>query len=217
MQGISKDFLKLDVGGQIFHVAKTTLQIARPSLLSGIVDQGVNDVVYIDRDPEYFRYILLYLRGYSHFLPKDEEDKIRLRDDAKFYCIAPLTIILDGLIEPSPYDNQYKQEEPWMRDAYIAKLKRSIKSAIEQRKDMWDQDEVYKLDSDRIIYDLLGADKNIIVDDLSSWPINTLKELSEKSETIELRMQIIADITQLAERHFGINKLTALKIVISTC
>ncbi len=88
---MSNDYIKLNVGGEIFETTKTTLKV-RTSMLSRLISdnfaEGELSEIFIDRDPRSFIYILNYLRGYDipiETIPKEIFDMFI--QDLNYYCI----------------------------------------------------------------------------------------------------------------------------------
>lgn len=114
----SVDVLRMNVGGELFTVPFDTLLKREPeSFFTALLTEGqvadysssnsstttnvmevnrdASGAVFIDRDPEIFRYILLYLRGYTYFHTLDEEKLHRLRVDARYYNLRHLLQVLN--------------------------------------------------------------------------------------------------------------------------
>ncbi|XP_077864261.1 BTB/POZ domain-containing protein KCTD12-like [Saccoglossus kowalevskii] len=98
--------LELNVGGQLYTTALSTLVKETDSLLgqmfSGSAKTGVQrdsrGRYFIDRDGILFRYILDYLRNSKLVLPENFTEKERLRQEAEFYKLGGLVkaIARDG-------------------------------------------------------------------------------------------------------------------------
>ncbi|ESL10448.1 hypothetical protein TRSC58_01819 [Trypanosoma rangeli SC58] len=89
----------VNVGGSCITTLASTL-CAEPSLLSEWVDSGFAGLPrdpkgnpFVDRDPENFRHIVNYLRGYE--LPIATEKVVFLAEDAEFYRIERLRALID--------------------------------------------------------------------------------------------------------------------------
>lgn len=82
--------IMLSVGGTYFETTSTTLR-AKDSFFCGLCESNRNpeDIIFIDRDPKHFRYILNYLRG-SDVLPEDILDLNELIVEADFYSLNDL-------------------------------------------------------------------------------------------------------------------------------
>ncbi|KEG11874.1 hypothetical protein DQ04_02191060 [Trypanosoma grayi] len=89
----------LNVGGKCITTLASTL-CSVPSLLSEWLNNGFAGLPrdrrgnpFIDRDPENFRLIVNYLRGYE--LPLDTEKIVFLAEDAEYYRIEALRALID--------------------------------------------------------------------------------------------------------------------------
>ncbi|KAH9586118.1 Potassium channel tetramerization-type BTB domain [Trypanosoma melophagium] len=89
----------INVGGSSITTLESTLR-SEPSLLSewlnndfaGLPRDAMGNP-FVDRDPENFRHILNYLRGYG--LPLATEQIVFLAEDAEFYRIEKLRALID--------------------------------------------------------------------------------------------------------------------------
>ena len=69
--------MELDVRGQIFKIGKSTLTSVQPSelqaMFSGqrILETDAQGRVFLDRDPETFKYLINYLSSDRQVLPKN--------------------------------------------------------------------------------------------------------------------------------------------------
>lgn len=119
--------ISLNVGGQMFTTTPNSLrksQYFNLLLRSNInIDPKNNQLsnIFVDRDPRSFYWVLNYLRGYPPYLksgPLSERDnQMQLLDDAKFYGIKSLEILLSDHVDPKPtyedllkVDGEYKKE-----------------------------------------------------------------------------------------------------------
>ncbi|PBJ72162.1 hypothetical protein TcG_04993 [Trypanosoma cruzi] len=89
----------INVGGSCITTLASTL-CSEPSLLSEWVSndfaglpRDANGNPFVDRDPENFRHIVNYLRGYE--LPLATEKIVFLAEDAEFYRIEKLRALID--------------------------------------------------------------------------------------------------------------------------
>ncbi|RNF25552.1 uncharacterized protein Tco025E_02160 [Trypanosoma conorhini] len=89
----------VNVGGSCITTLASTL-CAEPSLLSEWVNSNFAGLPrdakgnpFVDRDPENFRHIVNYLRGYE--LPNATEKVVFLAEDAEFYRIEKLRALID--------------------------------------------------------------------------------------------------------------------------
>ncbi|KAI1697568.1 BTB/POZ domain-containing protein [Ditylenchus destructor] len=92
----SSDWIRLNVGGQIFQTTKDTLSRCPDSFLARLVNCGIpsdkdeSGAYLIDADPEHFRTILNYLRRGSVKLDGSKMNLEDLLREADFYNIRPL-------------------------------------------------------------------------------------------------------------------------------
>lgn len=86
LQGICKEHvITLNVGGQLFVTTKETLSSFR--FFDALVRYKTSaDVLFIDRDPTFFRWILNFLRG-SNVVPACKLEYDQVKVEADFYCI----------------------------------------------------------------------------------------------------------------------------------
>lgn len=78
----------LNVGGCLFQTSKSTLE--KEKFFSCLVSQYCTDeVLFIDRDPTFFKYILNWMRG-SYALPDDKLSLLELYYEADFFCMFNL-------------------------------------------------------------------------------------------------------------------------------
>lgn len=99
--------IKLNVGGTIFEVAKSTLMKEKDSMLSIMFSgrfplvKGEDQAYFIDRDPTYFRFILNYLRDDGSLtIPDTNEGREDLLKEAYFYQLVGLIALLTGTFSP---------------------------------------------------------------------------------------------------------------------
>lgn len=99
--------IKLNVGGHIYVTTKDTLTGRDPgSMLSIMMNhpnpaQMIDGAYFIDRDPEIFRWILLYFRG-SNILPqKDSPELWLLKEEAEYFAVDGLAIRIQHILCPS--------------------------------------------------------------------------------------------------------------------
>lgn len=98
--------IKLNVGGHIYWTTKDTLTGRSSSMLSVMVAHSnpallIDGAYFIDRDPEIFRWLLLYLRG-SNVLPrKDSPELWLLKEEAEYFAMDGLTSRIQHILCPS--------------------------------------------------------------------------------------------------------------------
>jgi len=82
------NLVKLNVGGEIFHTKRTTLEksVFFSNLLNSGAARGVdeNKLIFIDRDPQLFRHVLCALRTNKIYLGKDITEEA-LREEVKYF------------------------------------------------------------------------------------------------------------------------------------
>ncbi|KAL9651468.1 hypothetical protein ABK040_001415 [Willaertia magna] len=118
------DIVKFNVGGVRFYFLRETIcsKIKNPNygmdnnnkdeyyeqtLLETLISSNIpvtmidNDYIFIDRDPKLFHYIANYLRNcgsidkYIVELPKEEEDLVKLKNEANYFGIQGLIDLID--------------------------------------------------------------------------------------------------------------------------
>lgn len=119
---IESEIVKFNVGGTIFSTYRSTLtkrikkfnseEYYDPHLLNGLI-MGLTDVklddnnaIFIDRNPDYFNFVLDYLRSVGATetvqkfnLPKDEDVLKEIANEAKYYRVAGLRDLIYPSIE----------------------------------------------------------------------------------------------------------------------
>jgi len=97
--------VKLNVGGRVYMTTGTTLN-ARGGhhMLAALTRHSstkVDDAIFIDRDPDIFRWVLNYLRG-SEALPRRQTNEFTmLREEAEFYNLDGLIMRLNHIMSPT--------------------------------------------------------------------------------------------------------------------
>lgn len=67
---MADEIITLDVGGKIFKSFKSTLCFPKEGLLSTLIEnKTVGEILFLDRDPQYFEIVLTYLRTKKIFIP----------------------------------------------------------------------------------------------------------------------------------------------------
>ena len=79
----------LNVGGVLYQTSKETLEKNDTYFRPLVTHSNVEEIIFIDRDPAFFRYILNWLRG-SSILPEDTVSLQELAVEADFYCMQDL-------------------------------------------------------------------------------------------------------------------------------
>ncbi|KAL9651477.1 hypothetical protein ABK040_001424 [Willaertia magna] len=117
----NKDIVKFNIGGQPFCFLKETIcskiknpnyetdesikdEYYEPTLLETLISSNIpvtlidNDYIFIDRDPILFHYIANYLRNHDKKiidLPKEEEDLLRLKNEADYFLVTGLIELIE--------------------------------------------------------------------------------------------------------------------------
>lgn len=93
------DRITFDVGGRKFTTTKETLLKTKNSLFEAIVldkEIDLSNELFFDRNPEYFTYILNYLRtGSINYKQFNKEEKKILLDEARYYQITDIISYLE--------------------------------------------------------------------------------------------------------------------------
>lgn len=97
--------IKLNIGGQIFITTAETINSEYSMLTAMIKNENpasmVEGALFIDRDPNVFRWILNYLRG-SKILPKKySTDMYLLLEEASYFAVDGLVTRIRHLLSPS--------------------------------------------------------------------------------------------------------------------
>eukprot|EP01006_Ploeotia_vitrea_P031412 TRINITY_DN63734_c1_g2_i1.p1 TRINITY_DN63734_c1_g2~~TRINITY_DN63734_c1_g2_i1.p1 ORF type:complete len:531 (-),score=43.05 TRINITY_DN63734_c1_g2_i1:115-1707(-) len=98
MEDSSSSIIQLNVGGTRFATSADTLCNEPDSFFHGMVSSGawqadMGDCYFVDRDPEFFRHILDYLRDGRLYMEVDRltcSQKQKFSADVNFYQIEPL-------------------------------------------------------------------------------------------------------------------------------
>ncbi|CAF0714014.1 unnamed protein product [Brachionus calyciflorus] len=128
------DLIKLNIGGRIFSTLKSTLtkkirdnhgSLYPSNIFEKMLNYGENikfdenGVLFIDRSPEYFNYILEYLRDFDteieFKLPKDI-DLNKLNQEAQFYNLKGLEEMSE-ILEPASMESNILNERQ-IKDLY---------------------------------------------------------------------------------------------------
>jgi hypothetical protein len=122
--------ITLNIGGTTFVTDSTTLETAH-LLYNQVVN---NQTRFFDKDPDTFRYVLNYLRGYEIVYPKNKNQLVMLLQDSEYYGVENL--YNDTRIElitryPSSYEyytveelqNLYNDEIILSKEELIVKIK----------------------------------------------------------------------------------------------
>lgn len=97
--------LKLNVGGRVFITTKDTITNRGSNMLSAMLSnpnpaREVDGAYFIDRDPEIFRWLLLFLRG-SDILPKRDSTELwLLKEEAEYFAVDELCTRIQHMLSP---------------------------------------------------------------------------------------------------------------------
>jgi len=97
--------VKLNVGGRLYMTTETTLNSrGGQHMLAALTRHSsakVDDAIFIDRDPDIFRWVLNYLRG-SEALPRRQTNEFTmLREEAAFFSLEGLVVRLNHIMSPN--------------------------------------------------------------------------------------------------------------------
>jgi len=84
----------LNVGGCCYQTSKETMEMHDNyfrALIKSYEDWSEEQIIFIDRDPSYFKYILNWLRGVK-ILPEDCISLQELMYEADFYCMEDMKV-----------------------------------------------------------------------------------------------------------------------------
>ena len=97
--------VKLNVGGQLFISSQETMT-NQYSMLSAMIQnanpaQLIDGALFIDRDPQTFRWVLNYLRGSTVLPPKNSSELLQLYEEARYFAIDGLSSQINHLTSPA--------------------------------------------------------------------------------------------------------------------
>eukprot|EP01095_Lingulamoeba_sp_RSL-Kostka_P001411 TRINITY_DN11986_c0_g1_i1.p1 TRINITY_DN11986_c0_g1~~TRINITY_DN11986_c0_g1_i1.p1 ORF type:complete len:323 (+),score=81.30 TRINITY_DN11986_c0_g1_i1:27-995(+) len=113
----NESLIKLNVGGVVFYTTSTTLSLSKNSMLYAMFSKEskfnnpviIDDAIFIDRDPVYFRVILNYLRTNKLIFDKGI-NKRGLLEEARYFCIESLVEMIELLLS-----NETNQDEIFLK------------------------------------------------------------------------------------------------------
>ena len=92
--------ITLNVGGMLFQTSKDTLLKGDTYFVPLATHSNCEEVIFIDRDPAYFRYILNWLRG-ATVLPEDRLSLQELLVESDFYCMKDMKETIEAILSKS--------------------------------------------------------------------------------------------------------------------
>ena len=108
------DFIKLNVGGEIFCTSLQTLMHG-DNLLSGMFSEKIpikrskDGSVFIDRPGTHFQTILNFLRDGTISEPSTKKEIDEIRREAEFYCTDPLVKFCEKLQRKETFGKDFAQ------------------------------------------------------------------------------------------------------------
>ncbi|CAI4225806.1 unnamed protein product [Auanema sp. JU1783] len=85
--------VNVNIGGKLFSTTEETL-LKIPKILSYVKDGIPIETLFIDRDPEVFKYILNFVRDNRVIMPDDNLITALLYQEAKFYELDALVTLI---------------------------------------------------------------------------------------------------------------------------
>ena len=98
--------VKLNVGGHVYYTTVDTLSGRGENMLTAMLKHPnpakmIDGAYFIDRDPEIFRWLLLYFRG-SNILPlRNSTELWLLKEEAEYFAIDELSTRIQHILSPS--------------------------------------------------------------------------------------------------------------------
>jgi hypothetical protein len=98
--------VQLNVGGHVYYTTVDTLGARGENMLTAMFKhpnpaQMIGEAYFIDRDPEIFRWLLLYFRG-SNILPlRNSTELWLLKEEAEYFAIDELSTRIQHILSPS--------------------------------------------------------------------------------------------------------------------
>lgn len=83
------EVITLNIGGCIYQTSKETLKKNDTYFRALVEHSNCEDIIFVDRDPSLFRYILNWLRG-TTVLPDDTLSLKELLMESDFYCMEDM-------------------------------------------------------------------------------------------------------------------------------
>lgn len=83
------EVVTLNIGGCFYQTSKETLRKNNTYFRALVENSNCEDVIFVDRDPYLFRYILNWLRG-TTVLPDDTISLKELLMESDFYCMEDM-------------------------------------------------------------------------------------------------------------------------------
>ena len=131
--GAGVNIVRLNVGGKIFTSSRSTLQAVPSSLLGKMfedespygalpVDEDGN--IFLDRDPEAFRWVLNFLRnrGVAAKPPETDSMLARVRDEADYFGLTDMVRALDKAALGRKREAQAARSESQVHNATLIQI-----------------------------------------------------------------------------------------------
>tara|TARA_B100001989_G_scaffold252812_1_gene236365 strand:+ start:1520 stop:1867 length:348 start_codon:yes stop_codon:yes gene_type:complete len=112
------EIVTLNVGGCLYQTSKETLSKNNNYFRALVEHSSCEDIIFIDRDPSLFRYILNWLRG-TTVLPDDTLSLKELLMESDFYCMEEMkNEIVEKLTTSTTYLEEMKRFANELKYAY---------------------------------------------------------------------------------------------------
>lgn len=107
----AKQKIKLDIGGTLFATTLDTITSEKPTFFSAWFSDeffekpGEDGTYFVDRSPDYFKYVLEYLRTKKCSITNLSAFEIaKIKEEAKFYCVNGLLECLEPQLPSVHFD-----------------------------------------------------------------------------------------------------------------
>lgn len=94
------EIVTLNVGGCYYQTSKETLEKKDTYFRALVEHTNCEEVIFVDRDPSLFRYVLNWLRG-TKVLPDDTLLLRELLMESDFYCIDDMKLEVEKKLHTS--------------------------------------------------------------------------------------------------------------------
>ena len=131
--GAGVNIVRLNVGGEIFTSSRSTLQAVPSSLLGkmfedespyGVLPVDEDGNIFLDRDPEAFRWVLNFLRnrGVAAKPPETDSMLARVRDEADYFGLTDMVRALDKAALGRKREAQAARSEAQVHNATLIQI-----------------------------------------------------------------------------------------------